>query len=83
MTTGLLIWYLLSSIILAAVLFRPTRKFIFVQKVRKAERKLKRDLTEEERKDIEKKIIPTIAFIVVTFAFIFNKIIIYNYFLPK
>lgn len=83
MTTGLLIWYLISSIILAAVLFRPTRKFIFVQKVRKAERKLKRDLTEEERKDIEKKIIPTIAFIVVTFAFIFNKIIIYNYFLPK
>jgi hypothetical protein len=46
---------LISSIILAAILFRPTRKFIFVQRVRKAERKLKRELTEEERKEIEKK----------------------------
>ena len=83
MTTGLLIWYLISSIILAAALFRPTRKFIFVQRVRKAERKLKRDLTEEERKEIEKKIIPMTAFIVVTFAFIFNKILIFNYFVTS
>ncbi len=83
MTTGLLIWYLISSIMLAAALFRPIRKFIFVQMVRKAERTLKRDLTEQERKEIEKKIIPMTAFIVVTFAFIFNKILIYNCFLSK
>ena len=83
MTTGLVIWYLISSIILAAILFRPTRKFIFVQRIRKAERKLKRELTEEERKEIEKKIIPMTVVIVVTFAFIFNKILISQYFLSK
>jgi uncharacterized membrane protein YvbJ len=54
-----------------------------VQRVRKAERKLKRELTEEERKEIEKKIIPMTALIVVTFAFIFNKILISQYFLSK
>ena len=83
MTTGLLIWYMISSILMAAILFRPVKKLIFVQKVRKAERKLKRDLTEEEKKEAEKKIIPLTAFIVVTFAFIFNKIIISQSFLSK
>jgi hypothetical protein len=68
---------------MAAILFKPVRKFIFVQMVRKAERKLKRDLTEEERNKIKKKIIPVIAFIVVTFSFIFNKILIHNSFLSK
>jgi len=74
---------MISSILMAAILFRPVKKLIFVQKVRKAERKLKRDLTEEEKKEAEKKIIPLTAFIVVTFAFIFNKIIISQSFLSK
>jgi hypothetical protein len=68
---------------MAAVLFRPVKKLIFVQKVRKAERKLKRELTEEEKKETEKKAIPVTAFIVVTFAFIFNKILISQSFLSK
>jgi len=83
MTTGLLIWYLVSSILMAAILFKPIKKLIFVQKVRKAERKLKRDLSEEERQELEKKSIPVTAVIVVTFAFIFNKILIHNNFLSK
>jgi hypothetical protein len=68
---------------MAAILFRPVKKLIFVQKVRKAERKLKRELTEEERKETEKKIIPLTALIVVTFAFIFNRILINQTFLSK
>ena len=53
MTTGLLIWYLATSILMAAILFKPVKKFIFVQKVRKAEGKLKRELSEEERQELE------------------------------
>ncbi len=82
MTVGLLTWYTISSIVLAALLFKPVKKFIFVQRIRKAERKLKRALTEEERKDIEKKIIPVTAIIVVTFAFIFNRLLISKHFMP-
>ena len=81
MTTGLLIWYLVTSILMAAILFKPVKKYIFVQKVRRAEGKLKRGLSEEERQELEKKAVPVTAAIVVTFAFIFNKILIYNYFL--
>jgi hypothetical protein len=83
LTTGLLIWYMISSIIMAAILFKPVKKLIFVQRVRKAERKLKRELTEEEKKEAEKKVIPLTALIVVTFAFIFNKILISQTFLSK
>jgi len=83
MTTGLLIWYLATSILMAAILFRPVKKFIFVQKVRKAEGKLKRQLSEEERQELEKKSVPVTAVIVVTFAFVFNKILIHNYFISK
>ena len=83
MTTGLLIWYLATSILMAAILFRPVKKFIFVQKVRKAEGKLKRALSEEERQELEKKSVPVTAVIVVTFAFVFNKILIHNYFISK
>ncbi len=74
------IWYWISSIFLAVLIFRPTKKFIFVQRVRKAERKLKRDLTEEERKNLEKRTIPMTVFIVVTFAFLFNGIIMDKYY---
>ncbi len=77
------IWYMISSVILAALLFRPVKKFIFVQRVRKAERKLKRDMTEEERKEVEKKTIPVTAVIVVTFAFLFNGMIMGKYYFSR
>ena len=74
------VWYWVSSIFLALLIFRPTKKFIFVQRVRKAERKLKRDLTEEERKDLEKRTIPMTAVIGITFALLFNGIIMDKYY---
>lgn len=74
------IWRWISSIILAALLFIPTKKLIFVQRVRKAERKLKRELTEQERNDLERKTIPITAFIVIIFSFLFNSMLIGKYF---
>lgn len=74
------VWYWISSIFLAVLLFRPTKKFIFVQRVRKAERRLNRELTEAERTDLEKRTIPITAFIVITFALLFNNVIMGKYY---
>ena len=77
---GIRIWYWISSIGLAALLFRPAKKMIFSQRVRRAERKLDRQLSEDERQDLEKRTIPMTVFIVVTFSFLFNSVIMNKYF---
>ena len=74
------VWRWVSSLILAVLLFMPAKRLIFVQKVRRAEGKLKRRLTEDERKDIERRTIPVTAFIVILFSFLFNSIIMGKYF---
>jgi dolichol kinase len=74
------IWFWFSSLVLAALLFRPVKKFIFVQRVRKAERRLKREMTEEERRDLEQRTVPMTAFIVITFSLLFNSVIMGRYF---
>jgi len=74
------IWYWISSIGLAALLFRPAKKVILTQRVRKTERKLDRELTEDERRDLEKRTIPITVFIVITFSFLFNSVIMNKYF---
>ena len=77
---GMRIWYWISSIGLAALLFRPAKKVILSQRVRRTERKLNRQLTEDERKDLEKRTIPMTVFIVITFSFLFNIVIMNKYF---
>ena len=74
------VWYGISSIFLAFVLFKPVNKSIYIQRVRRAEAKLKRDMTEKERKDLEKKTIPMSAVIVIIFAILFNSVIMGKYF---
>lgn len=83
MNADIYIWYWISTLILAALLFRPVRKFIFVTRVRKIERQLKRQSTEQERETIRKKIIPLTAVIVVTFSMLFNFVLIGKAFLGK
>ncbi len=72
-------WYWISTIILAIVLFKPAKKLIFVQRVRKAERKLKRDLTGEEKDDLEKRTKPIAALIVLIFSLMFNGVLMGKY----
>lgn len=74
------IWYWISSIGLAALLFRPAKKLIFSQRVRRTERKIDRQLTEDERQDLEKRTIPMTVLIVITFSLLFNSVIINKYF---
>ena len=79
--TDIFVWYWVSSIFLTILLFRPAKKFILVQRIRKIERKDKRKLTEEEIGALEKKTIPMTVFIVLTFSLIFNRILMSKYFL--
>jgi len=74
------IWYWISSIGLAALLFRPAKKFILLQRLKRATAKLKRQLTEDEIQDLEKRTIPITALIVITFSFLFNSVIMNKYF---
>ena len=74
------IWYWVSSLGLAALLYRPAKKFILVQRFKRTAAKLRRPLTEEEIEDLEKKTIPITVFIVLTFSFLFNSVIMGKYF---
>lgn len=74
------IWYWVSSLGLAALLFRPTKKFILVQRLKRTAAKLKRQLTEDEIKDLEKRTIPWAVFIVITFSFLFNSVVMGKYY---
>ena len=79
--TGIFVWYWVSSIFLTIVLFRPAKKFIVVQRVRKIERKEKTKLSKEEIAEIEKKTIPMTVFIILSFSLIFNRLLMSKYFL--
>jgi hypothetical protein len=74
------IWYWVSSLGLAALLFRPVKKFILVQRLKRTAAKLKRQLTEDEIKDLEKRTIPWTVFIVIIFSLLFNSVIMGKYY---
>jgi hypothetical protein len=76
----IVVWRWISTIFLAALLFRPVKKFILAQKLNKSARKLKRPLTEEEIKEIERRTIPVIAIIVITFSMFFNNVIMNKFY---
>ncbi len=76
----IVVWRWISTIFLAVVLFRPAKKFILAQKLNKAERKLKRAMTEEEIKEVERRTIPVIAIIVITFSMFFNNVIMNKFY---
>jgi len=76
----IVVWRWISTIFLAILLFKPVKKFILVQKVNKSERKLKRALTEEEIKELERRSIPMIAIIVITFSMFFNNVVMNKFY---
>lgn len=77
------IWFFVSFMLLAALLYKPVRNIIYVGRVRRFESRVKRESTKEERKAIERKTIPVVVVLVVTFSFILTKVLIGKYFLNK
>ena len=80
MENTLVLWYGITSFILGVVLFFPLRKIILAMSVNRMARKEKREVTEAEVARIKKRVTVIAAIIAVTFAFIYNRVVMFNYF---
>lgn len=70
------VWYGVTSLIFGILLFFPVRKLMLAVSVNRLQRKENREATEEEKARLKKKVTPIAAAIAVTFAFIYNKVIL-------
>lgn len=70
------LYYGVTSIILGVALFFPIRKFMLAIGANRKAMKLKRGLTDEEIAAIRKKVGVYAAIISITFAFVFNKVVL-------
>lgn len=75
-------YYLGTSIVFGVLLFIPVRAFILAITVNRHQRKVKRPITDEERKTLKRKMTPWAAFIAISFAFVYNKFILFKFFSP-
>ena len=76
------LWYGISSLLLAILLVFPLRKLMLAMSVNRQQRKLGRELTGEERRRLQRKLTVLAAVIAVTFAFFYNKYLLFKL-LPK
>lgn len=83
MKVQLIIWYVVSTAALSFFLYKPVNKFIYTRRVRRAENKLGRDTTEEEKKEIEKKTSRFAMGFVIIFSILFNQMLMGKYFTKK
>ncbi len=72
-------WYGMSSFVFGIVLYFPLRKFILAMAINRNQAKLNRVLTDEEHEKLKKKVWMIAAGLAMTFAFIYNKIIMYRF----
>lgn len=76
----LTVWYGFTSALLGALLFFPVRKFILALNVNRHQSKVNREITRDELASLKKKVTVIAILISVTFAFLYNKIIILKFF---
>ena len=70
------VWYGATSLIFGILLFFPVRKLMLSMSINKLQRRENRAATDEEKERLRKKITPIAAAITVTFAFIYNQLLI-------
>jgi len=73
-------WYCITSILFGVILFFPVRKFILVLNINRQQSRLKREITAEEHEVLKRKVAIIAAIISITFAFIYNKILMLKFF---
>ena len=71
--TGQFVWFWGTTALLAVALYYPVGKFIWVKRVRRLEKELKRDVTNEERDALKRRTRIISSLIVIVFAYLFNK----------
>ena len=74
-----LVWYGVSSLVFGIILFFPLRKLMLAMNINRQQRKLKRELTDEERESLNRKLTVLAAAIAVTFAFFYNKYLFFRF----
>lgn len=75
-----IIWYGITSFLLGVVLFFPVRKFILALNINRQQKKMQRQLTDEEVLVLKRKVTVIAGFLAVTFAFVYNKLIMLKMF---
>ena len=70
------VWYGVTSIVFGIILFFPVRKLMIAMSINKIQRRENRAATEDEKEKIRKKMTPLAAAIAVTFAFIYNQLLL-------
>jgi len=73
-------WYGVSSFILGLMLYFPIQKIILFFSISNFQKKLQRQLKKEEMTKVKKKISLLSAIISMTFAFLYNRVLMYKYF---
>jgi hypothetical protein len=76
----LTIWYGFTSILLGVLLFFPVKKLILALNINRHQRKTQREITAEELAAFNRKVIVIAALIAVTFAFLYNKLVLLKFF---
>jgi hypothetical protein len=76
----MMIWYGITSVLLGLILFFPTRKVISSIAINRLQRKENREATAEEVEKIRKSATVYAAFVAFTFAFLYNKFVMFKYF---
>ena len=72
------LWYGVSSLLLAILLVFPLRKLMVGLSVNRQQRRLGRELTDEERRRLQRRLTILAAVIAVTFAFFYNKYLLFR-----
>ena len=73
-------FYGITSVLLGIILFFPIRKFILALNVNRHQAKANRSITDKELEVLKGKVTIAAVVIAVTFAFLYNKILIYNFY---
>jgi len=74
------LWYPVTSAVFGVALYFPLRKFMFALNTNRAVRKKGGALTDVEMEALRKKNNILAAIIAVTFAFVYNKIVMIKFF---
>jgi hydrogenase-4 membrane subunit HyfE len=80
MEKWVVVWYGASSFLLGALLYLPLRKFMLAISINRHQRKTKKTITEEHLLNLKKKIYLIAAIVSMTFAFVYNRVIVFKYF---
>jgi hypothetical protein len=73
------IWYGVSSLVFGIILFFPLRKLMLAMNINRNQRRLNREITDEERERLTRKVTILAAAISVTFAFFYNKYLFFKF----